>query len=53
MFSIAGLPDGWVYLRGIMWGSAGGMSAMYNIEKDLGTLDTYDCVQGNPDYPYC
>jgi hypothetical protein len=29
------------------------MSAMSNIENDMGALDTYDCVAGNPDYPNC
>jgi hypothetical protein len=43
---------GWVYLYGISQGTAI-MSSMSNVESDMGTLDTYDCVSGNPDYPNC
>jgi hypothetical protein len=43
---------GWVYLYGLVHGTAL-MSAMSNIEYDVGTLDTFDCVSGNPDYPNC
>jgi hypothetical protein len=43
---------GWVYLYGTVQGTML-MSAMSNIENDLGILDTYDCVSGNPDYPNC
>ncbi|WP_331071397.1 hypothetical protein [Longimicrobium sp.] len=53
VFSMHPTASGWVYLRGILWGSAGGMSAWYNIERDLGTLYAYDCVEGNPDFPNC
>jgi hypothetical protein len=45
--------SGWVYLRGLIWGGAGGMSAISNIRFDIGSFDSYDCVSGNPDYPYC
>jgi hypothetical protein len=43
---------GWVYLYGISQGTAI-MSSMSNVESDLGTLDTYNCYDGNPDYPNC
>jgi hypothetical protein len=42
--------SGWVYLYGLLHGTFL-MSAMSNIETDVGLLDTYDCVSGNPDYP--
>lgn len=47
-------PDypGWVFLAGINW-EAGGMSAMLNVESDLGPLDVARCVAGHPYYANC
>ncbi|HEX8319258.1 hypothetical protein [Longimicrobium sp.] len=52
VFSPSGY-EGWVYLRGLRWGSNGAMSSMINIEDDLGALDTFDCTADNPLYPNC
>lgn len=47
-------PDipGWVFLVGVNWG-AGGMSAMMNIESDLGPLQVARCDAEHPYYPDC
>ncbi|CAA9326057.1 MAG: hypothetical protein AVDCRST_MAG68-2167 [uncultured Gemmatimonadetes bacterium] len=44
----ASLYPGWVYLRGVQWSGSGTFSSMYNVEMDLGAMETMRC-DSNPE----
>lgn len=51
VFSLTAYP-GWVRLRGVL-SKPSAFSNMFDIEWDLGSLQTALCTTANPLYPYC